>query len=234
MSRISHTPLLTFITSAFPIFGATAPSIASLPLVFIISVTAIKDAIEDYRRAQVDEELNTTATTKLGNWKNVNQPTDPRNWLERALGLNPPGRVTKGVRKLRDRDAGEGMRIMLRRGDESRVSFTSEYKDAQSSMSLDMRPTGPGGRVRLADFNAALYVTPGRPLAGNEVYSRARVGSEPYIAWETSCGAWYGKAVDWWALGCLVFDMLFGSVSTPAPAFSSRLRSRSFAPFPCP
>ena len=99
---------------------------------------------------------------------------------------------------------------------------------------LDM--AGPGGRVRLADFNAALYVTPGRPLAGNEVYSRARVGSEPYIAWETSCGAWYGKAVDWWALGCLVFDMLFGSVSTPAPAFSSRSRSRScwFAPLPCP
>ena len=90
---------------------------------------------------------------------------------------------------------------------------------------------GPGGRVRLADFNAALYVTPGRALAGSEVYSRARVGSEPYIAWETSCGAWYGKAVDWWALGCLVFDMLFGSVSAPAPAFSSR--SRSFAPLPC-
>ena len=94
---------------------------------------------------------------------------------------------------------------------------------------LDM--AGPGGRVRLADFNAALYVTPGRALAGSEVYSRARVGSEPYIAWETSCGAWYGKAVDWWALGCLVFDMLFGSVSAPAPAFSSR--SRSFAPLPC-
>ncbi|KZV76767.1 phospholipid-translocating P-type ATPase [Peniophora sp. CONT] len=139
--------LATTVLQVFPVFGATTPQIAMLPLVFILGVTAIKDGIEDYRRAQVDEELNTTATTKLGNWKNVNQPTDPRNWFERAFGLNAPGRVTKGVKKLREREAGEGMRIMLRRGDASRVSFTSEYKDAQESLSLDMRPMGPGGRV---------------------------------------------------------------------------------------
>ena len=55
---------------------------------------------------------------------------------------------------MREREAGEGMRIMLRRGDASRVSFTSEYKDAQSSLSLDMRPTGAGGRV-LEDIQSA-------------------------------------------------------------------------------
>ena len=89
-------------------FGAPAAQTSALPLLFIISVTAIKDGIEDYRRSVLDEEVNNSAATKLGQWKNVNQPTDPRNWFERLLGLNPPGKVTKGVRRLREREAGEG------------------------------------------------------------------------------------------------------------------------------
>ena len=78
---------------------------------FILTVTAIKDAVEDYRRAMLDEEVNTSAATKLGNWRNVNQPRDPRNWLEKLFGLNSPGRITKGVRKLRDREASTNSRI---------------------------------------------------------------------------------------------------------------------------
>lgn len=106
-------------------FGAASPQTAMLPLVFITAVTAIKDAIEDYRRATLDEEVNTSAATKLGNWRNVNTPTDPRSALERLLGLNPPGRVTRGVRRLREREAGEGMRIMLSRGDGDRISMST-------------------------------------------------------------------------------------------------------------
>lgn len=86
----------------FSVFGAASPQIAMLPLVFILAVTAIKDGIEDYRRATLDEEVNTSAATKLGQWQNVNQPTDGRPWIERVLGLNAPGKVTKGVRKLRE------------------------------------------------------------------------------------------------------------------------------------
>jgi hypothetical protein len=101
---------LTNTFSVFPIFGAVSPQTAALPLMFILAVTAIKDAIEDYRRATLDEEVNTSAATKLGNWHNINQPKDPRNWLERLLGLNAPGHVTKGVRKLREREASEGFK----------------------------------------------------------------------------------------------------------------------------
>lgn len=46
----------------------------------------------------------------------MNQLTDPRSWLQKLLGINPPGKVIKGVRKLRDRTAGEGMRVVLSRG----------------------------------------------------------------------------------------------------------------------
>ncbi|THH16206.1 hypothetical protein EW146_g4397 [Bondarzewia mesenterica] len=125
------------ILQVFPIFGAAAPQTAMLPLLFIIGVTAIKDAIEDYRRATLDEEVNTSAATKLGNWRNLNMPTDPRNWFEKLLGLNPPGRVTKGVRKLREREAGEGMRIMLSRGEGGRVSISSTMDLNKSSRSLE-------------------------------------------------------------------------------------------------
>jgi phospholipid-translocating ATPase len=77
------------ILQLFPIFGATTPQIAMLPLVAILGMTAIKDAVEDWRRARLDEEVNTSAATKLGNWKNVNQPNDPRNWFERLFHLGP-------------------------------------------------------------------------------------------------------------------------------------------------
>lgn len=120
-----------------------------LPLLFIITVTAIKDGIEDYRRASLDEEVNTSASTKLGNWRNVNSPTDPRNWFEKLFRINPPGKVTKGVRKLREREAGEGMRIMLSRGDGERISLGGP---SSSSFSLDGR-YGAGGR-KLEDIQS--------------------------------------------------------------------------------
>ncbi|RPD61664.1 kinase-like protein [Lentinus tigrinus ALCF2SS1-6] len=67
---------------------------------------------------------------------------------------------------------------------------------------------GPGGNVRIADFNAALYANGGLPLGDVEVFDKAVVGSVPYVAYETGQGKWYGKMVDWWALGCVMFDLL--------------------------
>lgn len=96
----------------FPMFGAAAPQVAMLPLLFILTVTAIKDGVEDYRRATLDEEVNTSAATKLGGWRNVNQPEDSREWWEKLFGLNKPGTVSRGVRKLRQKEAMEG-RVVL-------------------------------------------------------------------------------------------------------------------------
>ena len=53
-------------------------------------------------------------------WKNVNQPLDPRNWFERTFNINNPGQVSKGVRKLREREAAEGKQqvILTKTGDD--------------------------------------------------------------------------------------------------------------------
>ena len=122
-------------------FGAATGSTAVFPLAFILVVTAIKDGIEDYRRGVLDEEVNTSAITRLGgSWTNVNQHTDPRPWYQRLLGINKPGRVTRGVRRLRDREAGRAendIRAMLHR-DSNAVT--------DSTVSLDYIPKGLSGR----------------------------------------------------------------------------------------
>ena len=70
------------------------------------------------------------------------------------------------------------------------------------------------GNVRITDFNAALFVqNGGQPLADGDVFTQEKVGSEPYLAWETARRQWYGKMVDWWALGCVTFDLLTNTVS---------------------
>jgi phospholipid-translocating ATPase len=79
--------LALVILQLFSVFGAPNAQIGMLPLLFILGMTAIKDGIEDWRRASLDNEVNNSATTKLGGWRNVNQPHDARAWLERFLGL---------------------------------------------------------------------------------------------------------------------------------------------------
>jgi phospholipid-translocating ATPase len=79
--------LALVILQVFEIFGATNAQIGMLPLIAILGMTAIKDGIEDWRRATLDDEVNNSATTKLGGWRNVNQPKDPRKWWEKILGM---------------------------------------------------------------------------------------------------------------------------------------------------
>ncbi|KAK0224812.1 phospholipid-translocating P-type ATPase [Armillaria nabsnona] len=147
--RVANLFFLTLVVlQLFPVFDAASGAISVLPLAFILTVTAIKDAVEDYRRATLDEEVNTSAATKLGSWRNVNQPTDPRPWFEKMLGINPPGKVTKGVRKLRDREAneaGHGVRVMLSKtGD---TSVLSHDEPSTTSLDLDHVRTGAGRQL---------------------------------------------------------------------------------------
>ncbi|KAI1487303.1 P-type ATPase-like protein [Biscogniauxia mediterranea] len=60
----------------FPIFGGTNPGLNAVPLIFIIAVTAVKDAIEDYRRTILDNELNNAPVHRLLGWNNVNVAED--------------------------------------------------------------------------------------------------------------------------------------------------------------
>lgn len=64
--------LFIVILGAFPIFGVESPGMAAVPIIVIVCITAVKDAIEDYRRTVLDMELNNTTTELLSGFNNVN------------------------------------------------------------------------------------------------------------------------------------------------------------------
>ncbi|PGH26409.1 hypothetical protein AJ80_01907 [Polytolypa hystricis UAMH7299] len=68
--------LFIIILSIFPIFGADNPGLGSVPLIAILSITAIKDGIEDWRRTVLDTELNNSPIHRLLDWNNVNSTED--------------------------------------------------------------------------------------------------------------------------------------------------------------
>lgn len=68
--------LFIVILGAFPIFGVLNPGLAAVPIIAIVIITAIKDAIEDYRRTALDLEVNNTVTHMITNIKNNNIEED--------------------------------------------------------------------------------------------------------------------------------------------------------------
>ena len=54
--------LLLIILGAFSIFGVPSPGMAAVPLIFIVCLTALKDAIEDSQRTAQDMEINNKYT----------------------------------------------------------------------------------------------------------------------------------------------------------------------------
>lgn len=83
--------------SALPSFRR-CDAVTVLPLVYIptitaiiLTVTTIKDTVEDYRWARLDKQVSTSTVTKLaGGRKNVNHLQDPRNWLEKSISSRIP------------------------------------------------------------------------------------------------------------------------------------------------
>ncbi|WEW56763.1 phospholipid transporting ATPase [Emydomyces testavorans] len=68
--------LFIIILSIFPIFGASNAGLNAVPLIAILTITAIKDAVEDWRRTVLDNELNNSPIHRLVDWDNVNSTED--------------------------------------------------------------------------------------------------------------------------------------------------------------
>ncbi|KAH9875028.1 hypothetical protein J1614_004516 [Plenodomus biglobosus] len=68
--------LFIIILGIFSIFGASNPALNAVPLIVILVVTAIKDAIEDWRRTVLDNELNNAPVHRLVEFNNVNTAED--------------------------------------------------------------------------------------------------------------------------------------------------------------
>lgn len=64
--------LILVILGAFQVFGVASPGLAAVPLIVIVCITAIKDAVEDYRRVISDAELNNCPIHLLQGMNNKN------------------------------------------------------------------------------------------------------------------------------------------------------------------
>ncbi|ORY05623.1 phospholipid-translocating P-type ATPase [Basidiobolus meristosporus CBS 931.73] len=66
--------LFMAILQFLPYVGVSSPIFSIMPLITVISITAIKDGVEDYKRHRTDLNYNSSKTQLLQNWINTNHP----------------------------------------------------------------------------------------------------------------------------------------------------------------
>ena len=76
-------------------FGVQNPALNSVPLIVIVTITAIKDAFEDTRRTILDTEVNNSSVHRLVDWTNFNAAGDRISLWRRFKKAN-----TRGLIKL--------------------------------------------------------------------------------------------------------------------------------------
>lgn len=124
------------ILSIFPIFGASNPGLSAVPLIVILTVTAVKDAIEDWRRAVLDNELNNSPAYRLVDWHNVNSSEDHISLWRRVKKASTRGvtslwRVFKG---RKGKKSGKGKVYAERAVDEPTDRFSVDTRPEASSV----------------------------------------------------------------------------------------------------
>jgi len=165
-----------------------------LPLVAILAITGIKDLVEDLRRHSLDNEVNNSAVTRLGDWENVNVPDDERPWWAFWRKSNPNHKISKGVRKLREKEGSYDATFLysdnpLPAESRDNLAATNElgYLDASaSSYTLDSTGAKDGNVTSYPPRNRSytLESTPSRPTPSLAVSSRSRKSNSDVVSYD--------------------------------------------------
>ncbi|PIA53558.1 hypothetical protein AQUCO_00900262v1 [Aquilegia coerulea] len=101
-----------------------------------------------------------------------------------------------------------------------------EYLHRMSIVYRDLKPENVliqhSGHITLTDFDLSRVLTPKIPFSNGE-RSNSFVGTEEYVSPEVVRGDGHEFAVDWWALGILIYEMMYGK--TP---FRGKNRKETF------
>lgn len=144
--------LVMNILGAFQIFGVPSPALAAVPLIVIVIITAIKDAIEDSRRTSSDLEINNQITHILGNnpscvrkeyfYENPNQDEDKVSAWRRFKKLNSRllfRFIAWSNRNLSQKGRAEKIRERNKDANEENVN---QRKSFDSAYMVSPRPSG--------------------------------------------------------------------------------------------
>ncbi|KAJ3037369.1 hypothetical protein HDV00_001735 [Rhizophlyctis rosea] len=139
--------LMTVILQIFPMFGAASPILAAMPLIIILSVTAIRDGFEDWKRHLQDNRLNNSVTWTLddmhGKWKNVNVGSGSGWWWTSFSEKARESRRARDMRRLagsseiRVGDGGEGVTTLNDEEQAVDVVQISELKYPEKAITQD-------------------------------------------------------------------------------------------------
>ncbi|MCJ1436635.1 hypothetical protein MMC27_006015 [Xylographa pallens] len=129
--------LILIILAFFPIFGASDPGLNVVPLTFILFITAVKDAIEDWRRTVLDNELNNSPVHRLVDWNNVNTSEDKISIWRRIKKASTRGVMSVfGLWRRKTKDRSRGRKTYTERAlDEPRVSIET-WRTNRDSVAL--------------------------------------------------------------------------------------------------
>lgn len=131
------------VISSFRVFGATVPGLGAVPIICIIVITAIRDAIEDHRRFSLDKVFNNEITYVLSGVKNPNigdMKVGPWRKFKKACtrGMSAIARVFTRKKKVRD----------LSTMDRARMSTDTAFRTS-TNQRFSMSQTSLGQRLSL-------------------------------------------------------------------------------------
>lgn len=181
--------LFIVILGAFPIFGVLSPGLAAVPIIAIVVITAIKDAIEDYRRTVLDLEINNTITHVL---KNIHNPNTEDDYI------NPWRRFKKACTKLSIKTARATKRAFVmtfmrksqaaadyRRADRKKKRELLELQPVATLATCDTEVSSRNGSLDLTRIKTSDYITDGSVINRNEPATQQAKFKKTY--WKNVC-----------------------------------------------
>lgn len=192
--------------TAFMLYRATHLATGRAVVLKTISVAVLKRST-DAEVAQVQAEFEIHAALKSPDIIPVLGQFYDRQNVYLVLESAPDGDLEAALARQPARRIDERRAALI----VAAVARALRYCHAQGVAHRDVKPgnvlLGPGPRVRLADFGLAAKVSliPHKSLT-------ARVGTPDYVAPEllATGDEGYGSAVDMWALGVMLYELLVG------------------------
>ncbi|KAJ3012256.1 hypothetical protein HKX48_006359 [Thoreauomyces humboldtii] len=170
------------ILQAFPPFMQVSVVLTGAPVVIIIAATAVKDAIEDYKRHRADASVNKAHAYLLHNWENVNW-VEAEGWKVTARHLSKRTKkfVTFWVRLILDWAWGLVVRKRKRR---EQGPPKPEYLSADDYVVTET--DGDDGRASLRSRRRSQAAQPTVPVGHTPIWKRSkwedvRVGDFVYL-----------------------------------------------------